>query len=161
MNPVAVAIRDDGNQRVVGEKFDLGILLQRKVIKHRSQVVQVQFDATVGEVHQRVLETREVAYTTVMTVMKKLASKGYLSYTKEGNAYVYQAARPPEEVRTDLLRGLLQKAFGGSHRALIQTLARTEPLSDEDMSFHDVSSPDSSVIARGSRLSGHRRLRRG
>ena len=58
--------------------------------------------ATVGEVHQRVLETREVAYTTVMTVMKKLASKGYLAYTKEGNAYVYQAARPPEEVRTDL-----------------------------------------------------------
>lgn len=89
--------------------------------------------ASVGEVHQRVLETREVAYTTVMTVMKKLASKGYLAYTKEGNAYVYQAARPPEEVRSDLLRGLLQKAFGGSHRALIQTLARTEPLSEEDV----------------------------
>jgi len=70
----------------------------------------------------------------VMTVMKKLASKGYLSYTKEGNAYVYQAARPPEEVRTDLLQGLLKKAFGGSHRALVQTLVRAESLSEEDAS---------------------------
>ena len=63
--------------------------------------------ATVSDVHERILATREVAYTTVMTVLKKLATKGYLTYERDGNAYVYSAAQPPDEVRADLLRGCL------------------------------------------------------
>ena len=89
--------------------------------------------APVADVHARVLQTREVAYTTVMTVMRKLARKGYLAYEKEGNAYVYSAARPPEEVRSRLLGELLDKVFRGSPRALVQTLARHETLSDDDV----------------------------
>ena len=88
--------------------------------------------ATVADVHERVLATREVAYTTVMTVLKKLADKGYLQYVKDGHAYVYSAARPPEEVRHSLLSGLLDRVFQGSARQLVQTLVRNEPLSDEE-----------------------------
>lgn len=88
--------------------------------------------ASVSDVHERVLRTREVAYTTVMTVMKKLASKGYLSFVKEGNAYVYSAAQPPDEVRHSLLSDLLEKVFRGSPQALVQTLVRYEPLSGAD-----------------------------
>ncbi|MEM6288400.1 MAG: BlaI/MecI/CopY family transcriptional regulator [Bacteroidota bacterium] len=88
--------------------------------------------ATVGDVHARILETREVAYTTVMTVMKKLASKGYLAYERAGNAYVYSAAKPPDEVRATILRGLLDKVFEGSRAALVQTLVRQEPLTEAE-----------------------------
>ena len=88
--------------------------------------------ASVADVHERVLLTREVAYTTVMTVMKKLAKKGYLTYEKEGNAYIYSAAQRPEDVRRDLLRGLMDKVFSGSPRALVQTLVRDEDLSDDE-----------------------------
>ncbi len=89
--------------------------------------------ATVGDVHALVLETREVAYTTVMTVLKKLASKGYLTFVRDGNAYVYSAAQPPDQVRADLLRGLLDKVFQGSRAALVQTLVGSEPLTEEDL----------------------------
>ena len=89
--------------------------------------------AAVGEVHARILETREVAYTTVMTVMKKLASKGYLTFEKSGNAYIYSAAQPPEEVRRDLLQGLMEKVFQGSPGALVQTLVRDESLSPDEL----------------------------
>lgn len=88
--------------------------------------------ATVGDVHARVLETREVAYTTVMTVLKKLASKGYLTYERDGNAYVYSAAKPPDEVRADILGGLLDKVFQGSRASLVQTLVRREPLTEAE-----------------------------
>ena len=88
--------------------------------------------ASVADVHERVLATREVAYTTVMTVLKKLATKGYLTFRRDGNAYVYSAARPPDEVRADLLRGLLDKVFGGSRPALVQTLVRAEDLTDAE-----------------------------
>lgn len=89
--------------------------------------------ATVSDVHERILTTRTVAYTTVMTVLKKLASKGYLAFERDGNAYVYSAARSPDEVRASLLRGLLDKVFKGSGPALVQTLVQHEELSQEEV----------------------------
>jgi predicted transcriptional regulator len=89
--------------------------------------------ATVGSVHERVLASRQVAYTTVMTVMRNLADKGYLSFEKAGNAYVYSAARAPEEVRTSLLQSLTDKVFRGSPLALVQTLVRSESLTEDQL----------------------------
>ena len=88
--------------------------------------------ATVADVQARVLETRPVAYTTIMTVMKNLAEKGYLGFEKDGNQYVYTPARRAEEVQHSLLKSLLQKVFHGSPAALVQTLVRYEHLSDEE-----------------------------
>jgi predicted transcriptional regulator len=88
--------------------------------------------ATVSDVRERILQHRNVAYTTVMTVMKNLADKGFLDYEKKGNAYVYFPGREAEEVRHSLLHGLLRKVFKGSPAALVQTLVTHEDLSDED-----------------------------
>jgi len=88
--------------------------------------------ATVADVRARILETREVAYTTVMTVMKNLADKGYLQFEKDGVTYVYSAARPPEEVRHSLVDDLVRKVFDGSPLALVQTLVRAENLTEAE-----------------------------
>jgi predicted transcriptional regulator len=88
--------------------------------------------ATVSDVRERILQHRNVAYTTVMTVMKNLADKGFLNYEKKGNAYVYFPGREAEEVRHSLLHGLLRKVFKDSPAALVQTLVTHEDLSDED-----------------------------
>ena len=85
--------------------------------------------ATARQVHDRVLTRRRVAYTTVMTVLKNLAEKGYLSYEAEGTAYVYTALRSPDEVRATVLSGILDKVFGGSASSLVQALARQESIS--------------------------------
>ena len=87
-------------------------------------------EATVADVRERILEDRDVAYTTIMTVMKKLAEKGYLDYHKEGRSYVYQPAQEPNEVQHSLLRRLMDKVFEGSPSALVQTLVKREDLSD-------------------------------
>ena len=91
-------------------------------------------EATVKEIQARILERREVAYTTIMTVMKNLAGKGYLTYRKDGVTYVYRAARHPEKVQHSLLHGLLDKVFKGSPQALVQTLVKNEKLSEEERS---------------------------
>lgn len=88
--------------------------------------------ATARQVHDRIAERREVAYTTVTTVIKNLADKGYLTYERDGASFVYTPARPAEEVRQSLLTGLLEKVFGGSARTLIQTLAGHESLSEAE-----------------------------
>jgi predicted transcriptional regulator len=54
--------------------------------------------ATVHDVHERLAAAdREVAYTTVMTVMSRLAEKGLLEKQKDGAAYVYTPAASKEE----------------------------------------------------------------
>lgn len=89
-------------------------------------------EATVADVRERILENRDVAYTTIMTVMKKLAEKGYLDYHKEGRSYVYQPAQEPNEVQHSLLRRLMDKVFEGSPSALVQTLVKREDLSYDE-----------------------------
>lgn len=86
-------------------------------------------EATVAAVRDRILEERDIAYTTVMTVMKKLAGKGFLRFDSDGGTYVYGAARPPEEVRQEILEGLLDSVFQGSRTALVQTLVRGQDMS--------------------------------
>ena len=88
--------------------------------------------ATVAQVQERILQTRKVAYTTIMTVMKKLADKGYLAYEKDGATYVYEPAKSQEEVQQKLISNLVDKAFNGSPLALIQTLVKRENLSDQE-----------------------------
>ncbi len=89
-------------------------------------------EATVADVRERILDNRDVAYTTVMTVLKKLAEKGYLTYHKEGRSYVYEPAQQPDEVQHSLLRRLMEKVFHGSPSALVQTLVQREDLSDAE-----------------------------
>jgi predicted transcriptional regulator len=89
-------------------------------------------DATVADVRERILQDRDVAYTTVMTVLKTLAEKGYLDYHKDGRSYVYQPAQSPSEVQYSLLQRLMEKVFHGSPSALVQTLVTREELSSEE-----------------------------
>jgi predicted transcriptional regulator len=90
-------------------------------------------EATVAEVQEKILETRKVAYTTVMTIMKNLNDKGFLKYRKRGVTYVYSAAIKPENVQFSLINNLIHKVFKGSPSALVQTLVKAENLNEEDL----------------------------
>jgi predicted transcriptional regulator len=96
-------------------------------------------EATVSDVRERILRDRDIAYTTVMTVLKKLSEKGYLQYRKDGRSYVYSAAVPQEDVQHTLLHRLMDKVFHGSPSALLQTLIQREKLDeDEQASIRDL-----------------------
>lgn len=53
--------------------------------------------ATVRDIHGALAEERDIAYTTVMTTMSRLATKGMLERDTSGLAHVYSAAVPREE----------------------------------------------------------------
>lgn len=89
-------------------------------------------EASVSDVRDKVLETREIAYTTIMTVMKNLADKKYLKYRKQGLSYIYSAAIQPEDVRYNLVDRLVDKVFHGSPRDLVQALVENEKLSEKE-----------------------------
>ena len=79
---------------------------------------------SVGEVLRVVRKSRPVAYTTVMTVLDKLARKGSLSRTKRGKAYFYTARVQRPEVLNSLVRDFAHQYFAGSRRRLRSFLGR-------------------------------------
>lgn len=70
-------------------------------------------DITVREVHQVLSEQRDVAYTTVMTVMDRLSRKHMVEQHKEGRAYRYRARSTRAEMTADLMRGTLSDLGSG------------------------------------------------
>lgn len=61
-------------------------------------VVWARGNVTVRDVHQALLNHRDIAYTSVMTVMGNLTAKGILGRRMEGKAYTYWAACSREEL---------------------------------------------------------------
>ena len=68
--------------------------------------------ATVREVHEQLLLKKELAYTTIMTIMSRLADKGLLNKESKGNAFVYSPAVSETEfgsmVAGEVLDGLME-----------------------------------------------------
>ncbi len=90
-------------------------------------------DAVVADVHACIQNTRPVAYTTVMTVMKNLAGKGYLAAERDGTRIRYRPARSASNVKGSVARTLVDKVFGGSPVELVQALAQHESLSNDEI----------------------------
>jgi predicted transcriptional regulator len=76
-------------------------------------------DATVREVHAAVASTRPRAYTTIMTILDRLAQKGVVERHKSGRAWVYRAQLSAEQARTHAVVRLVEGFFQGSTEALV------------------------------------------
>jgi predicted transcriptional regulator len=88
--------------------------------------------ATVRDVYQALRDRREIAYTTVMTMMKILEEKGYLKKTRVDRAYLYRPARPRHQVLGAMVRDFVDRVFDGAAAPLLVHLARDARLSRED-----------------------------
>ncbi|MBZ5695076.1 MAG: BlaI/MecI/CopY family transcriptional regulator [Acidobacteriia bacterium] len=84
-------------------------------------------EATVREIRDRLAARRARAYTTIMTIMDRLARKGVVERRKAGRAYVYRAKLSAEEARAQALAQVLENFFGGSKEALLAQLGTTPP----------------------------------
>jgi predicted transcriptional regulator len=79
--------------------------------------------STVRDVVDDLRTYREIAYTTVMTVMENLHRKGYLSRHKDGRAWRYEPVRSRDEHAADLLFSALDEA-GDRTGALVHFVGR-------------------------------------
>jgi predicted transcriptional regulator len=75
--------------------------------------------ATVREVHDAINRRRTAQYSTVLKFMQIMAEKGLVRRDERERAHVYEAAKPREWTRKQLAGDLLDRAFGGSARALL------------------------------------------
>ena len=97
------------------------------------KIVWAREPATVRDVYEAMLETRKVAYTTVMTMMKILEQKKYLKKNQDDRAYVYRPAQPRRQVIGAIVRDFVNRVFNGSAEPLLVHLAEEHDLSREDL----------------------------
>jgi len=97
------------------------------------KIVWERETATVRDVYEALLEQRKVAYTTVMTMMKILESKGYLKKTQVERAYIYRPAQPQRQVIGDMVREFVNRVFNGSAEPLLVHLVEQNDLTREDL----------------------------
>jgi predicted transcriptional regulator len=88
--------------------------------------------ATVREVYETLRARRDIAYTTVMTMMKILEDKGYLKKNRADRAYVYRPAQPRHQVVGAIVRDFIDRVFDGAAAPLLLHLAKEGKLSKDE-----------------------------
>ena len=108
----------------------------RTLTEAELEIMQVIWElerATVRQVHKVLNERRQLAYTTVMTMMKILEDKGHLTKTKAGRAFVYEPAHAKGQVVSSMVDDFVDRVFGGSARPLVMNLVKDSKLSSKDL----------------------------
>jgi len=82
---------------------------------------------TVREIRDRLAARRPRAYTTIMTIMDRLARKGVVERRKVGRAYIYSPNLSAEDARTQALGRVIENFFGGSKDACLAQLSGDAP----------------------------------
>jgi BlaI family penicillinase repressor len=88
--------------------------------------------ATVREVYEILREQRQIAYTTVLTMMKILEQKGFLKRSQVERAFVYRPSRPRQQVVGAMVREFVERVFDGAAGGLLVHLAKDGRLSKEE-----------------------------
>jgi predicted transcriptional regulator len=95
------------------------------------QVLWERGPSTVAEV--RAALSDELAYTTVLTMLRVLEEKGHVGHEEEGRAHRYRALVERREAGSSALRRLTRKLFKGSPELLLTQLVSDRALSDEEL----------------------------
>jgi predicted transcriptional regulator len=75
--------------------------------------------ATVRQVHEALADTRDTGYTTTLKLMQIMAEKGLVERDERARTHVYSAAVNEQQTQRQLVKDLVDRAFGGSAAALV------------------------------------------
>ncbi len=100
---------------------------------HIMRVLWDRGRATVGEVLEHLERSPKPAYNTVLTLLRILEDKGYVSHQKSGRAFTFLPVMAETEARRSALSQLLSRFFDNSpERLMLSLLGRDEADRDED-----------------------------
>ncbi|MBN8526537.1 MAG: BlaI/MecI/CopY family transcriptional regulator [Planctomycetes bacterium] len=104
--------------------------LQVKVMHH----IWTRGPSTVHDVHDELMadpHEKRLAYTTILTVMRNLARRGFLAQQPEGRAHRFAARIDEGSYKRELLHHVRTEVFRGDLRSMLDAVAADESLSPE------------------------------
>jgi BlaI family penicillinase repressor len=99
------------------------------------QIMNVVWDRGKATVHdvKNALSRRKPAYSTILTMMRKLEAKGYLEHEVDGRTYVYRPLISQQAVRQGVLGDLVERLFEGSTSLLLTSLVEQNRISKNEL----------------------------
>ena len=89
--------------------------------------------ATVGEVVDDLAGPRKPAYNTVLTLLRILEQKGFVTHDKAGRAFVYVPVITRGQARRSAVRHLLSRFFDDSPTALVLNLIEQDQINEDEL----------------------------
>ena len=97
------------------------------------KIVWHQGASSVRDVHEVLKARRPVAYTTVMTMMGLLATKGHLKRERVDRAYIYRPTRPAAAAIKSMVAEFIDRVFDGATQPLLVQLIKDRRLTKKEL----------------------------
>ena len=88
--------------------------------------------ASVHDVRDALASGKGPAYSTILTMMRKLEAKGYLRHAVKERSFIYSATITRQDVRHNAMADMLDRLFNGSPSLLMASLAQQQQLKPRD-----------------------------
>lgn len=98
------------------------------------QVLWERGEATVGDIRQGLAGERDLAYTTMASMLRKMEGRGLARHRVDGRSFVYRATVAADAVSRGMSDHLLDRLFQGSLAGLVSHLLSTREVSREELS---------------------------
>ena len=98
------------------------LLKNNKPTESELEILQVLWDkkaATVRDVHEELLKTKNAGYTTTLKLMQIMFEKGLVSRDDSSKTHIYQASVSKEKTQRHLVGKMINSLFGGSTTELV------------------------------------------
>jgi BlaI family transcriptional regulator, penicillinase repressor len=89
--------------------------------------------STVRQVHEVLSRERTMAYTTALKLLQIMSEKGLVRRDETERTHVYHPRLSEEQTQRQLIRDLLDRAFGGSSSKLVMQALATRRASAEEL----------------------------
>jgi BlaI family transcriptional regulator, penicillinase repressor len=89
--------------------------------------------STVRQVHEQLARDRQAAYTTALKLLQIMTEKGLVERDERERTHVYRAKLSEDQTQRQLVRDLLDRAFGGSASKLVMQALATRRASPEEL----------------------------
>ncbi|HUP11886.1 MAG TPA: BlaI/MecI/CopY family transcriptional regulator [Niastella sp.] len=97
------------------------------------QILWKKGNASVREVHEELLQTKEAGYTTTLKLMQIMHEKGLVKRDDSIKTHIYQAAVSKEKTQKHLLNKMINTVFGGSPGELVMQALGNHKASAEEL----------------------------
>ena len=97
------------------------------------QVLWSKPDATVADVNAALKPDRDLAYTTVATMLRKMEARGLVAHREEGRSFLYRAIVDAQQIGQGMTDHVVERLFEGSLASAVSHLLRTREVSREEL----------------------------
>jgi predicted transcriptional regulator len=97
------------------------------------KVLWTRGESSVADMVSATAEESPLAYTSVLTTIRILEQKGYVTHRQEGRAFFYMASVAEHEAGRSEVRHVLQRFFGNSRERLLLSVLGDDEISQDEL----------------------------